>query len=69
MNENFDPEGKHLPIKLDSTTNGEFAPILLSPAPVAANQLVLMALILPPRIRAEYEAYCARTSRLLPGAY
>src|SRR5262245_728388 len=26
-----DPDGKRLPIKLDSTTNGEFAPIPLQP--------------------------------------
>src|SRR5438128_9356166 len=26
-----DPDGKRLPIKLDSTTNGEFAPIPLAP--------------------------------------
>ncbi|MGH8668676.1 MAG: hypothetical protein ACREUH_05530, partial [Burkholderiales bacterium] len=34
-----DPEGKRLPIKLDSTSNGEFVPVPLSPANVAANRL------------------------------
>src|SRR5947207_5390069 len=35
----IDPEGKRLPIKLDSTSNGEFAPVPLSPANLAANRL------------------------------
>jgi uncharacterized protein len=35
----IDPEGTRLPIKLDSTSNGEFAPVPLSPANVAANSL------------------------------
>jgi predicted TIM-barrel fold metal-dependent hydrolase len=35
----FDPEGRRLPIKLDSTSNGEFAPIPLEAANVAANRL------------------------------
>lgn len=39
MNENFDPDGIRLPIKLDSTSNGEFAPLPLAPAVVAANRL------------------------------
>src|SRR6266851_5557914 len=34
-----DPEGKRLPIKLDSTSNGEFAPVPLWPANRAANRL------------------------------
>ncbi len=34
-----DPEGARLPIKLDSTSNGEFAPVPLSPANRAANRL------------------------------
>ena len=34
-----DPEGKRLPIKLDSTSNGEFAPVPLSPANRAAKRL------------------------------
>ena len=34
-----DPEGTRLPIKLDSTSNGEFAPVPLSPTNRAANRL------------------------------
>ena len=34
-----DPEGKRLPIKLDSTSNGEFAPVPLWPANLEANRL------------------------------
>ncbi len=34
-----DPEGKRLPIKLDSTSNGEFMPIPLYAANRRANQL------------------------------
>jgi len=34
-----DPEGLRLPIKLDTTSNGEFAPLPLSPANVEANRL------------------------------
>jgi len=34
-----DPEGKRLPIKLDSTSNGEFVPVPLSSANRAANRL------------------------------
>src|ERR1044071_6238048 len=34
----IDPEGKRLPIKLDPTSNGEFAPVPLSPKNSAANQ-------------------------------
>jgi len=34
-----DPAGARLPIKLDSTSNGEFVPVPLSPANRAANQL------------------------------
>lgn len=37
----YDPEGLRLPIKLDSTSNGEFAPIALGPAQRYANQLAL----------------------------
>ena len=33
-----DPEGQRLPIKLDTTTNGEFAPAPLSPMAEAANR-------------------------------
>src|SRR5688572_13392351 len=35
----IDPEGKRLPIKLDSTSNGEFVPVPLSAANRAANRL------------------------------
>ena len=35
----IDPEGTRLPIKLDSTSNGEFAPVPLSPANREANRL------------------------------
>jgi predicted TIM-barrel fold metal-dependent hydrolase len=35
----FDPEGKRLPIKLDSTSNGEFMPIPLDATNGRANQL------------------------------
>jgi len=35
----IDPEGKRLPIKLDSTSNGEFVPVPLSSANRAANRL------------------------------
>jgi predicted TIM-barrel fold metal-dependent hydrolase len=35
----IDPEGKRLPIKLDSTSNGEFVPVPLSPTNRAANRL------------------------------
>ena len=35
----FDPEGKRLPIKLDSTSNGEFMPIPLDSTNGRANQL------------------------------
>jgi len=34
-----DPEGLRLPIKLDTTSNGEFAPLPLSPVNVEANRL------------------------------
>jgi len=39
MKHRIDPEGRRLPIKLDSTSNGEFAPVPLSPANLAANRL------------------------------
>ncbi|HLE67487.1 MAG TPA: hypothetical protein VI730_10090, partial [Burkholderiales bacterium] len=39
MNQRIDPEGARLPIKLDSTSNGEFAPVALSPANRAARHL------------------------------
>ncbi|HSA88978.1 MAG TPA: amidohydrolase family protein [Burkholderiales bacterium] len=34
-----DPQGRRLPIKLDSTSNGEFVPVPLAPANRAANRL------------------------------
>ena len=39
MKHRVDPEGKRLPIKLDSTSNGEFAPVPLWPANLEANRL------------------------------
>src|SRR5947208_8346564 len=36
-----DPEGTRLPIKLDTTTNGEFAPIPLAPVHRRARRLAL----------------------------
>jgi predicted TIM-barrel fold metal-dependent hydrolase len=35
----IDPEGTRLPIKLDSTSNGEYLPVPLAPANLAANRL------------------------------
>jgi predicted TIM-barrel fold metal-dependent hydrolase len=35
----YDPEGQRLPIKLDSTSNGEFAPVPLDPSLLYANAL------------------------------
>ena len=39
MPPNFDPDGKRLPIKLDTTSNGEFFPVPLDAANVHANSL------------------------------
>jgi predicted TIM-barrel fold metal-dependent hydrolase len=39
INDSIDPDGRRLPIKLDATTNGEFAPVPLSPANREANRL------------------------------
>lgn len=39
MKQRIDPEGTRLPIKLDSTSNGEFLPVALSPANREANRL------------------------------
>jgi predicted TIM-barrel fold metal-dependent hydrolase len=39
MARRVDPEGKRLPIKLDSTSNGEFEPVPLWPANLEANRL------------------------------
>ena len=38
-----DPDGTRLPIKLDTTTNGEFAPIPLEPVHHHARALALEA--------------------------
>jgi predicted TIM-barrel fold metal-dependent hydrolase len=37
--QSIDPYGTRLPIKLDATSNGEFVPVPLSPANLAANRL------------------------------
>ena len=34
-----DPDGTRLPVQIDETTNGEFAPIPLSDRNIAANNL------------------------------
>ena len=39
MKHPVDPAGRRLPIKLDTTSNGEFEPVPLTPANVAANRL------------------------------
>ena len=39
MSERHDPHGRRLPVKLDTTTNGEFAPIPLEPVHHQANRL------------------------------
>src|SRR5688572_27972898 len=39
MKERIDPEGARLPIKLDTTSNGEFLPVALSPTNREANRL------------------------------
>ena len=39
MKQVIDPEGRRLPIKLDTTSNGEFAPVPLSAANLAGNRL------------------------------
>lgn len=38
-NSRIDPDGSRLPIKLDTTSNGEFEPVPLSPTNEAANRL------------------------------
>jgi predicted TIM-barrel fold metal-dependent hydrolase len=43
MPEHHDPEGRRLPIKIDATTNGEFAPIPLEPVHLRARQLASAA--------------------------
>ena len=49
----IDPEGRRLPIKLDSTSNGEFAPVPLWPANLEANRLAHEAAA---RIRSVWDA-------------
>lgn len=39
MSHDLDPEGRRLPIKLDSTSNGEFVPIPLDPSLIRARAL------------------------------
>ncbi|HEU5463198.1 MAG TPA: amidohydrolase, partial [Candidatus Binatia bacterium] len=43
MKHTIDPDGRRLPIKLDSTSNGEFTPVPLSPVNRAANRLAHQA--------------------------
>ncbi|MEC9364619.1 MAG: amidohydrolase family protein [Pseudomonadota bacterium] len=43
MRSRHDPDGLRLPVKLDSTTNGEFAPIPLAPVHRYANRVALEA--------------------------
>ena len=43
MKHDIDPLGQRLPIKLDTTSNGEFMPVPLSPVNRAANQLAQQA--------------------------
>jgi uncharacterized protein len=43
MTASIDPEGRRLPIKLDSTSNGEFVPVALSATNRAANRLAHQA--------------------------
>ena len=47
----IDPEGQRLPIKIDTTSNGEFVPVPLSPANLAGNRLA-------------HEAVCVNAKRL-----
>ena len=39
MSQRHDPDGRRLPVKLDTTTNGEFAPVPLAPVHHYANRL------------------------------
>jgi hypothetical protein len=39
MNEIFDPEGKRLPIQLDTASNGEYCPIPLTPVTARAREI------------------------------
>ena len=43
MSQRQDPDGRRLPVKLDSTSNGEFTPIPLEPVHHEANALALAA--------------------------
>ena len=43
MSNRHDPEGLRLPVKIDSTSNGEFEPVPLSETNIAGNQLALEA--------------------------
>src|SRR3712207_5907267 len=45
MRKQYDSEGRRLPIKLDTATNGEFAPIPLEPAHRHARQLAFEAAV------------------------
>jgi predicted TIM-barrel fold metal-dependent hydrolase len=45
MKHRIDPDGERLPIKLDTTTNGEFVPVPLSPANRAANRFARRAAV------------------------
>ena len=39
LRDDLDPDGTRLPIKIDRTSNGEFAPPLLTPTQKLANRL------------------------------
>ena len=39
MKHDIDPHGQRLPIKLDTTSNGEFVPVPLSPVNHATNYI------------------------------
>ena len=43
MSERHDPHGRRLPVKLDTTTNGEFVPVPLASVHHNANRLALEA--------------------------
>ena len=45
MSQRLDPEGLRLPIKLDSTSNGEFEPVPLEPVHEHANRLALASAV------------------------
>ena len=61
-----DPEGQRLPIKLDSTTNGEFAPVPLDAAPHHAQRARIEwapAQRAAARTRAARSSWCRRAAR------